>query len=274
MTNKELYRATFQNMKPSQGAVQRLLAPGSMTRTDSAAGRINSKIKWVAVMLLMVMGAVGCGYAIKAHFGIMQIRTNDYQYFEELREYEQAALEHPDEKLLQVVLPGELGYGFVYVNSTFRDQSVTDDSDTVQNRKMLDVTYAVSGNMAYYEYWGQPEMHLNVGELFEYQKENVEQAESTDTNQIGDVEVYYTEHKVILVAPGYELTEKDVEQMDGASTVITSYDVTEGAQLKNVTSCYWILDDNFYELTQYDTCLSREEWYEIARVLIEAQAGS
>lgn len=269
MTNKELYRTTFQNMKPSQEAVQSLLSVSSMTQSGSVIGRINGKMKWVAVLILMVAGAVGCGYAIKNH--ITQIRTNDYKYYEELEEYEQAASEYPDENLLQVVLPEELGYGFVFVNSTFTDQSVTDDSGMIHNRKMLDVAYAVSGNMAYYEYWGQPEMYLNVGELFEYQRENVERAKPMDTKQIDDVEVYYTERKALFVAPEYELTEEDFEQLSEECYVITNLDVAEEPQLKMVTSCYWMLDGNFYELTQYDTCLSREEWYEVARVIIEAQ---
>lgn len=55
-------------------------------------------------------------------------------------------------------------------------------------------------------------MHLNVGELFDYQKENMEQATPTATMQIGDVEVCYLEEaKLYMVVPGYEFTERDLE---------------------------------------------------------------
>ncbi len=271
MTSKELYRTTFHKLQPSKEAVQRLVRVPEELQQKRMGKRIPGKLRLAIVFAVLIIGAVGCGYAIKTH--ITRIQTTDYMYYEELEQYEQAALDYPDEEILQVSLPEKLGYGYVFENCTFMEQSVTDNEDRKQERKMLDVTYMISGNMADYEYWRQPQMRLNVGELFDYQKENVEQATPTATMRIGDVEVCYLEGpQMYMVAPDYELTEKDLELIQEENCMILT-GLTEGQKprLQTITTCYWIMDDNFYELTQYDSQLADEDWFEVAKVIIEAQ---
>lgn len=88
MTNRELYRYTFREMNPSEEAVQNLLR---VVDTPSMVKGMNYRLKWAVLLVVLLAGAVGCGYAIKAH--MTQIQTTEYTYFEEYEQQKQAALE-------------------------------------------------------------------------------------------------------------------------------------------------------------------------------------
>lgn len=271
MMSKELYRTTFRKMQPSQEAVQRLMCVPEGLRQNRIRKRNPGKLRLAIVFAVLFIGAAGCGYAIKSH--VAMIQTHNHMYYGALEQYEQAVADYPDEELLQVSLPEKLGYGYVFENCIFMEQSLKDNEDRKQERKMLDVTYMISGNMADYKYWRQPEMHLNVGELFDYQKENMEQATPTASMQIGDVEVCYLEGpKVYMVAPDYEFTERDLQVIqEEKCMILTGLEEGQKPRFRTHTTCYWILDDKFYELTQYDSQLADEDWFEVAKVIIEAQ---
>lgn len=265
MTSKELYRITFQGVKPSQEAVQKLLEVQDVSRRGNKVS-----LKWIVILAMLVLGAAGCGHAIRTHF--MAIQTHDYIYCANWEKYRQATLDSPTEELFQLELPQELGNGFIFLNCVVMDQSVSEWDGVAEDRKMLDVTYGISGELSNRANWGQPDIHLNVGQLFDYQQENMEQAICDAKTQIGEVKVYYLESKIYTVAPDYELTDEDLEMLENESIpIITGLKVGEKPQLKTITSCYWTMDNKFYELTEYNSRLTADEWFEIAKTIIEAQ---
>ena len=268
MTSKELYQTTFRGVKPSQESVQKLLA----VKDVSCRGNRVS-LKWVVILAMLVLGAAGCGHAIRTHFTMIQ--THDYIYCANWEEYRQAAQDFPKEELFQLNLPQELGNGFIFLNCAVMDQSVSEGDGVVEDRKMLDVTYGISGELSNRANWGQPDIHLNIGQLFDYQQEKVEQAVCDAETQLGEIKVYYLERKMYVVAPDYELTDEELEMLEDESTpIITGLKVGEKPQLETITSCYWTMDDKFYELTEYNSRLTVDEWFGIAKTIIEAQKSA
>ncbi len=110
-------------------------------------------------------------------------------------------------------------------------------------RSLLDVTYGISGELSNRANWGQPDIHLNVGELFDYQQKNVEKAVWDAETQIGEIKVHYIESRMYVVAPDYELTDEDLKMLqDENIPIVTGLKAGKKPQLKTIASCCWTMD--------------------------------
>lgn len=255
MTSKEWYQETFRIIKPSQEVLKK-----TMLLPEYAQRRTHQGIKWVLVGIVLLLGGIGCGYALQTR----QIQTNDIVRYKNYETYQ-------EENPFQIPLPKELGYGFVYANSVVMDQSVEGEKEESENRKLLCVVYMVSNHSAHHEYRGQSPIYFIASQLFSYQKERYEKTESKGSRKIGDVEVRYYEERVLCVGTDYELTQEEQKKVQKGEYSVQRGGMWNQPQEKIFTSCCWEKDDLLYEVGEFDSLLSEEDWYTIVEAILSVQ---
>ena len=255
MTSKEWYQETFREIRPSMEVLKK-----TMLLTEHAQRRQYGRVKWILACIILLLGSLGCGYALRTR----QIQTKDIVQYKDYKAYQEA---NP----LQTALPQELGHGFVFVNSGVMDQSVEGEKGEEENRKLFYAVYMVSGNLAYYEYWGQSPIYFVASQLFGYQKEAYGKTEPKGSTKIGDVEICYFEEKVLCVGRDYELTQDEKEKVQKREYSVQRGGMWSEPQEKIFTSCCWEKGDLLYQVGEFDSQLSEEDWYGIVEVIFNAQ---
>lgn len=261
MTNREWYQATFQQCKPSEQALQRVM--GNMERFEMLRKR--QKIRWAAAGIALLLGAAGCGYALQ----MGHISTREIVRYDSYEQYQAASVQ---ENPFQVALPRELGFGFIYLHSNIMDQSKESEQGKIpENRKILTVIYGVSGNPAYLDYWGQSEIYASITTLFEEQQKHYEEEVPVSTREVGDVEIKYISKKALCVGTDYELTAAEKKKVRQGDYFVQRSQMWNGSQEKTYTGCCWMKDGLFYEVMEYDTRLTEDDWYTIAETFLNAE---
>lgn len=261
MTNREWYQATFQQCKPSEQALQKVMG----NTEPFQILRKRQKIRWTAAGIALLLGAAGCGYALQ----VSHIETSKVVQYDSYDQYQAASVQ---ENPFQIALPRKLGFGFIYLYSDIKDQSkVSTQGEALENRKMLTVIYGVSGSPAYLDYWGQSDIYVSITSLFEEQQKLYEKEIPASTRNVGDVEINYISKKVLCVGTDYELTAEEEKKVRQGDYFVQRSQMWKGSQEKTYTSCCWMKDGLFYEVLEYDTRLTEDDWYTIAETFLNAE---
>ena len=76
---------------------------------------------------------------------------------------------------------------------------------------------------------------------------------------------------MLCVGTDYELTDIQKKKVQRGDYFVQRSKLWNGAQERTYTSCYWMKDGIFYEVMEYDTRLTEDEWYTIAETFLTIQ---
>lgn len=218
-----------------------------------------------AAGIALLFGTAGSVCAMR----LGRINTREVAQYDSYEKYLAASAQ---DNPFPVTLPRELGFGFIYLHSNITDQFKQDEQDEMtEDRKKLTAVYGVSGNPAYLNYWGQSEVYVSITTLFEEQRKHYEEDKPASTREIEGVRVNYASKRVLCVGTDYELTAAQKKGVQRGEYFVQRSEIWNGSQERTYTSCYWMKDGVFYELIEYDTRLTEDEWYTMAETFLSAQ---